>query len=123
MTKPRLFVLAVVAASALSGFAAAQPYGPPRPPGAYGPAAWDIDQRIHWIQDRIVRGRDDGSLDGREFVRVQHELDSIKNEDRDDRYRNGGRLDEPTRHSLEERLNRLNDQIHWIHVRNEARPW
>ncbi len=122
MSKTRLFAVAAVAVTAaLASHAQAQPYGPP--PGVYSPGAWDIAQRIHWIQDRIVRGRDDGSLDGREFVRVERELEIIKNEDRDDRYRNGGRLDEPTRHNLEERLNHLNDQIHWLRVRNEARPW
>jgi hypothetical protein len=118
-----ILLLGVASAAALAGCADAQPYGPPPPPGSYAPGGWDIGQRIHWIQDRIIRGRDDGSLDFREFRRVQGELNSIKNEDRADRYRNGGALDGPTRHNLEERLNHLNEQIHWIHEHNEARPW
>jgi hypothetical protein len=124
MIRTRLFAVATVAAAAaLASLAQAQPYGPPPPPGASAPGAWDIGQRIHWIRDRIIRGRNDGSLDPREYNRVDVELRSIEKEDQVDRYHNGGHLDGPTRYNLEERLNHLNDQIHWIRVRNEARPW
>jgi hypothetical protein len=99
------------------------PYGPPPPPRAEAPAHWDIAQRIHWVQDRINHGRDDGSLDGNEYRRVQGELNSIKHEAADDRAANGGHLDGPTRANLENRLNQLNDQIHWLRTHDEARPW
>jgi hypothetical protein len=106
-----LFVSALGAATMLAAPVMAQPSG------------WDIDRRIHWVQDRIIHGRDDGSLDRREFDRVQGELNGIRDEERRVRYNHGGYLDERARVDLQFKLDHLNDQIHWIHVRNETRPW
>ncbi len=111
---------ALAAATALAGPVLAQPYGPP---GYERGGGWDIGRRIDWIQDRIVHARDDGSLDRREFDRVQGELNGIRREDRDFRYNHGGHLDDRVRFDLEGRLERLNDQIHWIHEHHERHPW
>jgi len=123
MKKILLPVLGAIAAiGAAAGTAQAQPYGPP--PGAYAhPAAFSIGQRIHWIQERISRGRAAGALDWREFRRVQGELNGVKREFNRDRFFNAGGLDGPTRANLEAKLNTINAQIHWIHEINEARPW
>jgi len=112
------------AGAALIGCVDERPYGPPPPPPrAYAPMRWDINQRIHWIQDRINHGAADGSLDPNEFQRVQGELNGIKREDKADRYANGGHLDGPTRANLEARLDQLNAQIHWLRAHDEPRPW
>lgn len=120
---------AAAAVTAVAVPAMAQPYGGP---GGYGehrqgmgerPGGWDIDQRIKWIGDRIRRGRDDGSLDRREAARVDRELRSIHHADMDFRMSHGGHLDDAMRADLSARLDRLNDQIHWLRETNDRRPW
>ncbi len=122
MKKTSLIVLSALAAvTAVAGPVLAQPYGPP--PGMERPGGWDLERRIHWTQDRIVRGRDDGSLDRREFDRVQGELDRIRHE-RDEAFRrDGGRLEPRVRDDLLARLDHVNDQIHWMRDAGEHRPW
>lgn len=145
MKTSHLILLATAAAAiALPSLAqpyGAQGYGPPPPPPGYGPdtrhdhdhdgdhalgqrpGGWDIDRRIDWTQDRINRGRADGSLDRREFRRVQSQLNRIRHEFQRARYRDGGRLNDRARDVLGDRLNRLNDEIHWLRDNGEHRPW
>ena len=143
MKTSHLILLATAAAAiALPSLAqpyGAQGYGPPPPPPGYGPdrphdhdrdhafgerpGGWDIDRRIEWTQDRISRGRADGSLDRREFRRVQSQLNRIRHDFQRARYRNGGHLDDRARDGLGDRLNRLNDEIHWLRDNGEHRPW
>ena len=94
----------------------AQPYG-----AADG--RWDVSRRIDWTQDRINRGRDDGSLDRGEYQRVQTQLRSIRLEKQRLRWDNGGGLDAQAREMLLARLDRLNAEIHWLRHNSEARPW
>jgi len=125
----RALTIAAMAASALMALAApslaaAQPYdhhGWDHGPGA--PGGWDLDRRIDWMQQRIDRGRADGSLDRREADRVQHELDRIRHDDHEWRERNGGWLNDGQRQALQDRLDRLNDQMHWMRDNGERRPW
>ncbi len=144
----KLIIAAALAATALSTIAApamAQPYGPPPPPphdwhgpdgpqgpggpggpgfgGPGAPGGWDIDRRLDWVQDRIAHGRADGSLDRREAMHAQRSLNSIRNEERRDRYYNGGQLREGDRFRLQQRLDRLNDQLHWMRQNDVRRPW
>ncbi|MDR3512901.1 MAG: hypothetical protein P4L73_14790 [Caulobacteraceae bacterium] len=139
----KALTLAAMAASALMalaapGLGAAQPYdhhdwGGPGPgpgpgydrgPGDHGrPGGWDLDRRIDWMQQRINRGRADGSLDGREAWRAQRSLDGIRQDERRMRYRNGGWLNDRQRGVLQDRLDRLNDQIRWLRHNDERRPW
>ncbi len=113
-------------------------YGPPPPqpqgdwhhpggPGDWhnpgGPGGWDLDHRMDWMQDRINQGRQDGSLNGREASRVQRALNGIRAAERHDRWRNGGGLNDYDRQALQDRLDRLNDQIRWLRHNDVARPW
>jgi hypothetical protein len=99
----------------------------PAPPPAYGapPASgWDLNRRLDWMQQRIDRGRDDGSLDRREARRVQRELIDIRRQQDMLRDRNGGRLSERDRYMLQDRLDRLSGQIRWLRRNDdERRPW
>jgi hypothetical protein len=88
-----------------------------------GPRSWDLERRMDWLQQRIERGRDDGSLSHREARRVQNQLNDIRDEMRRDRYRNGGHLSPMDRDALDARLDRLNDQIRWARHNDERRPW
>jgi hypothetical protein len=86
--------------------------------------AWNIDRRIDWMQKRINRGRDDGSLDRREAWRAQGQLDLIRSDAARMRAHNGGNwLRGDQRDRLNNRLNRLNDQLHWLRRNDERRPW
>lgn len=110
-------LVAVSAATAVAAPVMAQP------PGFERPGGWDIDRRINWIQERINRGRGDGSLDRHEFYRVQGELNSVRREERGMRAHHFGHLDDGDRAVLEGRLNQIGDQIHWIREHNDHRPW
>ena len=127
MKKACLTLAALLAAGAACGSPAqAQPYGPPPGPGYHGaerPGGWDIERRIGWTQERINRGRDDGSLDRREFRRVQGQLNHIRYDYRRARWHGGGRLDDRARDMLTARLDRVNDEIHWLRHNDERRPW
>lgn len=124
----KTFVSALVAGSALlaAAPALAQPM-PPRPP-AYGPGpgaprGWELDRRLDWMQQRIDRGRQDGSLDGREARRVQGELMRIRADQDALRARRGGHLSDRDRFMLQDRVDRLNDHIRWLRHNGERRPW
>ena len=131
----KLSTLAMLAASGVIAAATpvmAQPYGGYHDRGDHydrdrgrdeGPRAWDLGRRLDWMQRRIDRGRQDGSLDRREAYRVQSSLDEISRDMRRMERRNGGRLDGRQRDMLDDRLNRLNDQIHWLRQNDERRPW
>lgn len=136
------FIVAAFAAGALAVTAApalAQ-YGPP--PGEahdwnhhddrgggwdrhddHGGGRWDLDRRIDWLQQRIDRGQSDGSLDRREARRVRNALHSIVRDEHSALYVDHGRLTDRHRANLEERLNRLSDQIRWLRANDERRPW
>ena len=121
-------LIASLGAAALAAPVMAQPYGQPGygPPPAYGrgeDGGGEIGRRMHWIEQRILRGRNDGSLDRREFDRVQRTLDSIRHEEQGFRANHGGRLDPSVRADLEARLDQLNDQIHWMRAHEDRRPW
>ena len=135
MKKPfSTLLIASLGAAALAAPALAQPYGQPGygPPPAYGPphgygrgedGGSEIGRRMHWIEQRILHGRNDGSLDRREFDRVQRSLDSIRHEEQGFRANHGGRLDPSVLADLEARLDQLNDQIRWMRAHDDRRPW
>ena len=73
---------------------------------AGAPGGWDLDRRLDWLQQRINRGRDDGSLDRREAWRAQRKLDSIRYDERRARYRHHGSISDNDRAELQARLDR-----------------
>lgn len=119
MKMTKLVLLAAVAA-AITGPATAQPYRADHP-AAVSFGGNGVDQNVHALQDRIDRGRADGSLDRREFMRVQNELNAIRSDERRMRAHNGGRLDDRGRDRLDARLQRLSAQIHW--QRHNDKAW
>ncbi|MGA0603213.1 hypothetical protein ACO2Q3_21070 [Caulobacter sp. KR2-114] len=127
-----LAILAVAGAVALAAPAVAQPdhHGGYGGYGGYhdrgrddGPRAWDLNRRIDWMQQRIDRGRRDGSLDRREAGRVQARLDDIRRDKARMERRNAGFLRGDQRDQLQARLDRLNDEMHWLRNNDERRPW
>ncbi len=94
---------------------------PPPPPS--GPGQWSLDQREDWIQQRIERGRADGSLSRREAFRAQQSLNSIRAMQARLTRRDGGRLNGPDRLYIEQRLDSLRNSIHWMRDNGEFAPW
>jgi len=135
MIKTRTLILAALAAASIAGPTLAQPYGPPPGPGPgdwhdhhddRGPmqgGGWDLDRRIGWIQDKINRGRGDGSLDRHEFRRVQGQLNFIRHREHQLMWRDHGQTDGPDFDQLRGQLDHLNDEIHWLRTNGDQRPW
>lgn len=92
--------------------------GAPPYAGSYGADAgyesrrntMDVNSRIARIDDRIQRGRDDGSLSRYEARDALATLADIRREEQDRRY--DGRLSDRDEARLQARLDRLADQIH-----------
>lgn len=72
-------------------------------------SAWE---RLRWLQQRIERGRADGSLNPREAYRAQREIDRTREYIRDSRRRYGD-LRPQDRTYVEQRLDYIRDSIRW----------
>lgn len=129
--KRMLLALAVSAAAVTAvAPAVAQPYGPPGPPpapagmrdhdmGGYraGRDFWrgaptSSWERMQWMQQRIERGRADGSLNPREAKRAQRELDRTRRYIQDAR-RRFGELRPQDRAYVDQRLDYVRNLIRW----------
>jgi len=104
--------------AALALLTAAPAFAQPAPAGG-----WDLSRRESWLQDRIDRGRGDGSLDRREARRVQRQLARIQHDQSSMRGRDGGHLTDVDRTGLDGRLDNLSDHIRWSRRNDEHRPW
>jgi hypothetical protein len=78
---------------------------------------WDVDQRITWVEDRIGRAQEDGSLDGAAAWRARRQLEGVRHDEQRIRYRDGGMLPEPARMSLLSRVDAIGRSVRW------ADPW
>jgi hypothetical protein len=89
-----------------------------------GQGNWTLKERENWLQDRLHTARDDGSIDGHEYDRVNHELDRIRDSENDLRgQHDGGQLTDNETSMLEARLDGVADQIHWLHEDRFRKPW
>lgn len=93
-------------------------------PAAAQPGGWNRDafwrgaptdpyQRIDFLQRRIQRGVDDGSLGPREARRSQYQLSQIRRDADQMRYRHHGRLSPADYDYIQGRLDSLSQQIRW----------
>ena len=107
---------AVLAASALACAA---------PLAAQPPAGWDkeafwagapagIWERIGFLQQRIDRGIANHRLNATEGARAQNELQRIREMTGTMRARDGGTLNDTDRTYLQDRLDQLSSNIHWM---------
>jgi len=94
--------------------------------GPGGPVVgdWSLERREGWLQERIDRGRADGSLSRREAYRAQTGLNNIKADHARMMRRSYGRLRESDRAILQDRLDRLSAAMRWARQNDEtAPPW
>lgn len=94
---------------------------PPLPAPGPGPGGFTLDQREDWLQQRIERGREDGSLDRRDAWRAQQTLNGIRRDQARLIRRDRGVLTPRDRDYLEQRLDRLRDSLRL--ARDERAPW
>jgi len=126
-----LVMLAVGASILVSTPLAAQPWDRGDRGGGYrgdrgdrGGGYWDLDRRIYWLQERIDRGRRDGSLDWREARRAQDQLNRISWQKRRAERNNGGQLGWQDRRDLQDQLDSLSRSLRWMRNDNDFRlPW
>jgi hypothetical protein len=89
-------------------------YGPPPPGGGFwGSAPRGIHERIDFVQERINRGASMGRLSPREARMANRDLDDIRHQETNLRYRDGGHLNPPDRDYLQQRLDTLSQRLHW----------
>lgn len=73
-------------------------------------SAWE---RIDFLQHRIDRGRDDGSLDRHDTIRAEADLHQIRDLAAHMRDRDGGTLNATDESYIQGRLDNLGRQIRW----------
>jgi len=84
---------------------------------------WTLKDREHWLFTRLDKARDDGSIDGREYDRVRHDMENIRADEDRMRDNHDGQLTDNETTSLEARLGGVANQIHWLHESSFQRPW
>lgn len=87
------------------------------------PSGWDIDRREHWLDERVERGLEDGSLSRKEAHKVHDKIRDVRQLEERMRHRDGGRLYEDDRIVLEHKLDEISDRIHWDRENHEMAPW
>jgi hypothetical protein len=85
------------------GYNAAYDAGPDRPR--------DVRQRMAWLNERVRRGVDDGSLSPREADRAMRDLDQVRREERRMSRRGGLRPNDEA--YLQSRLDTISSEIRW----------
>ena len=84
---------------------------------------WDLARRESWLQDRIDRGRADGSLAPMEARRAQRQLAGVRRQERHLRRMDGGVLRPSDVTTLQARLDNVADHIRWLRHNDVRRPW
>jgi len=84
---------------------------------------WTLKQRETWLDDRLDKARDDGSLDHREYDRVHHEMSRIRDDEDQLRGHHDGQLTDNETSDLEARLDGVAGQVHWLRENSFQKPW
>ena len=101
--------------------ALAQDEAPPAVADHHGD--WTLNQREDWLKSRLDKARDEGAIDHHEFDRVKQEINDIHGDADKMRDHHGGQLTDNENADLEGRLDRVAEQIHWLHENSFQRPW
>jgi hypothetical protein len=90
-------------------------YGPPPPQGVgfWRGAPVGIHERIDFLNNRIGQARANGWLGRHDAEAAYGELNDIRRQEHDMRYRDGGHLYPQDRDYLQSRLDNLSRRIHW----------
>ena len=110
-------LLSATAASAQFGPPPGPPHGPPSAydRGAFWRGAPDSPyQRIQFLQDRVNHGLADGSLDRHEGLRVNRELNGVRQWIHRMHWEDEGKLTPDQRGRVQVRLDQISGQIRWM---------
>jgi hypothetical protein len=102
--------------SALAGAAMAVGFS------AFAADNWDLNHREQWLQERVDRGLQDGSIDSTQARHVRQDLEQIHSEQLRLQNDNDGELMASDSDRLENRLDRVAHQIHWLKKDNDDMP-
>ena len=84
----------------------------------------DLNHREQWLQERVDRGLQDGSLGADEARHVRQDLEQIHEEQVRLQDANDGELMASDSDRLEMKLDHVARQIHWLKQENdEMPPW
>jgi hypothetical protein len=104
------------------GAAIAQPDDVASPaPAEHG--NWTLKQRENWLHSRLDKAKDDGGLSHDEYDRVHDELSGIQKDEDDMRDHHHGQLTDNETAELEVRLDKVANDIHWLHEKSFQTPW
>ena len=103
--------------------AQAQTDGAPAAATASPHGDWTLREREQWLNDRIGKSRDNGSLDRVEYDHARHNLDELRQAE--DRMRDSqhGQLTDNQTADLDSQLDSLAAKIHWANASAFQRPW
>ncbi len=91
---------------------------------AFAADDWDLNHREQWLQERVDRGLQDGSLDADEAKHVRQDLEQIHSEQVRLQDASGGELTASDSDRLEEHLDHVARQIRWLkHEDDDTPPW
>ena len=108
------FKIAIAAVGLLSAAPVFAQVGPWNPTAFWNGAPENPYNRIQFLQDRVNRGVANGSLDRREAMRVNRELNGVRNWIQRMHWRDAGRLTPDQRGRVQARLDSISRQIHWM---------
>lgn len=86
------------------------------------PGDWSLERRESWMQERIEHAVANGDLTDHDYHRAHRMLQRIMDRQAHLIREDGGELRPSDRRELEERLDNLNDTLHWAR-REDAAPW
>jgi len=121
-----IFRKAIITGAAAVGMIALQ--APPLQAQDTAPPAaehgnWTLKQREEWLDNRLDKARDEGSIDHHEFERVRREMHDIREAEDHMRDSHGGQLTDNETADLEARLDSVAHQIHWLRENSFQPPW
>ncbi len=83
---------------------------------------WSLERRESWMQEKIEHAVANGDLTDHDSKRAQKMLEGIMDRQAHLVSADGGALRPSDRRELEERLDNLNDTLHWAR-KEDAAPW
>ncbi|HEY1561294.1 MAG TPA: hypothetical protein VGF71_10450 [Caulobacteraceae bacterium] len=84
---------------------------------------WTLGQREDWLHHRVDESRDNGALTHTERDRAMDALHGIRDRENDLRDHQNGQLTPAQTETLEARLDRVADNIHWANSTALTLPW
>jgi hypothetical protein len=103
--------------------ASAQTEMTPAPTAAVAHGDWTLRQREDWLNDRLEKSRNDGTLERGESDRARRDMSDLRHEEDRLRASAHGQLTDNQTADLEARLDTMAAKIKWANAAAYAQPW